>query len=247
MKLVSQDFLTIATLSKNDANIVKRGTIHYLLMKIHWFSEVPTFPQPFNQYEQGYQIIEQSLPDVDLNPHVTFFSVRYKVLLFTKFNIGTIIPPDLLAQLPYSQQGPRYIMCYGTGKEDPNVNYQMEIYLRTLVQLITPGVTNADKITILCNQLTNEITNLNPETGQTPIKLDMHLVDETRIIFEADTQMANERANIHLAKLMNMPNRIVGLELAGFTANMLQQIFPQFQLTAMSSEQYAFFSNSNCE
>lgn len=239
MKLVSKDFLTIAAMNAHDPNIVKQGVIHYLVMKVHWFNEAPAIPQ----YEQGYQIIEQSLPNVELNPHVTFFCVRYKMMMFSRFDVATVIPPGLLAHLPYARQGPRYVMCYGTGKESEDIHYQMEVYLRTLVQLITPGVTNGDKITILCNQLTNEVTSRNPQTGQTPIRLDMHLVEETRIIFEADTENANARANAHLTKLLAMPNRLVGIELAGCTASMLFQIFPQFELTAMTREQYAPFGD----
>lgn len=243
IKLVPQNFIEIAKMNAHDPNLVKQGTLHYLLMKVHWFNEAPmTFP--LEKCEQGYQIIEQGLPDTELNPHVTFFCVRYKVMMFAKFDVAMIIPPGLLADLPYARRGPRYVMCYGTGKESPDINYQMEIYLQTLVQLITPGVTNGDKIAILCNQLTNEVTSRNLETGQTPIQLDMHLVEDARIIFEADTQTANERANTHLTKLLAMPNSVVGVELAGCTASMLYQIFPQFQLTAMSQEQYAPFGDS---
>jgi hypothetical protein len=230
VKLISPDFLTIATLNRDNPLVLKQGTIHYLVMKVHWFNEAPHV----SQYEQGYQIIEQSLPNVELNPHVTYFCVRYKIMMFSKFDIASIIPPGL--QLSYANQGPRYIMCYGTGKESPDINYQMDVYLRTLVQLITPGVTNADKVTILCNQLTNEISGQNPENGQTQIQLDIHLVEEVRIIFEADFQTANDRANLHLTKLLSMPNKAAGLELSGYTANMLCQIFPQFQLTALTPD-----------
>lgn len=247
IKLVSQDFLTIAALNLHNPDIIKRGIIHYLLLKIHWFNVAPNYSNilPFDKVEEAYKFIEQSLPNVNSNPHVTFFSIRYKVLMFAKFDVSNIIPQNLLEQLPYSKQKPQYIMCYGNGQESTDINYQIEIYLQTLVQLLTPGITDAYKITIMCNQLTNEITNYNDENDQTEIKLDMHLVDEVRDIFENNTQLANELANMHLTKLLAIPNKLVGFKLAGYTASMLFQIFSQFELTAMSKEQYASFEESN--
>lgn len=217
VKLVSQDFLTMVELSAGNPNAIKQATIHYLLMKIHWFNEFSASEKT----SHAYQIIAECLP-TNTNPHVTFFSVRYKVMIFAKFDIKLVIPQGL--QLPYANQGPKYIICYGTGKESPDENYRMEIYLQTLAQLVMPDVTDGDKVSIFCNQLTNEITSADPVTGEAALQLDMHLLDDIRLLLDTNPQLVQERITAHLSGLRRMPNQMVGMELADRTSVMIQQL-----------------------
>jgi hypothetical protein len=232
VKLVGEHVLTLLSMTPN-INLQKDGIIHYLLQKTFWFNELDAGTH------NVYKTIADTISSGTLidNPHITYFTVRWGVILFQKFDIVPLLPARFLdenRQFKYCRNA--YIVLYGTGKETPGYNIQFEIYLRTLVNLLRPNITDEQIIDVLCNQLTNEITEINGA-----LQLDLHLVERVQGIFQTNPQLVDATFDRHLYKLLAMPNKIAGMELAGGTAAMMKQIVPCI-ITALSPEEQQVFS-----
>jgi len=231
VKMVRSEFAGLMGMASNP-EILKDIVIHYLLQKQNWFNEFQNIPEARVMYDAVIDGIRMP----NSNPHVDYFRERFGVLMCRFFDVTTVLPPGLTYRFNNS-----FIICYGTGKEDPDFNYQFDIYFSTLIRLMKPDITDAGVVDILCNQLTNEVTTANPD-GQ-PMKIDIHLVNRVREIFSRDSATVNNRINFHLNKLRNMANVDAGMELAGCTLSMLKQVVPQCEATALTLTEQGRCSN----
>ncbi len=225
-KIIRKEYHFLFTTEQPSKDLI----VHYLLQKQHWFNELQQIPE----VKHIYDAIIAGIATPGTNDHVDYFRLRFDVLACQFLDVTTILPQGTTYNYNNS-----FIICYGKGTEPPAFNYQFEIYLVTLIKLLDPNVTDSGIIDILCNQLTNEISSADPSK---PMKLDIHLIDKVKTIFNNDFRLVNERINHHLNKLRVLPNRAAGIELAGCTASMLKQIV-DCDITALNAEELAPYVN----
>ncbi len=222
VKMVKPELLKLVDMTP-DSNVSKDIVIHYLLQKTNWFNEFQNIPDARPMYDA----VINGIQTPGSNPHVDYFRQRFGVSMCRFFDVTTVLPQGLTYRYNNS-----FIICYGTGKESPDFNYNFDVYFSTLIRLMKSDNTDADVVGILCNQLTNEVTAVREE-GQL-MQFDIHLVTRVREMFANNPKVVNDRINQHLTKVRNMQNVDVGMELAGCTISMLRQIVPDCEITALT-------------
>lgn len=238
VKIIRPEFRFLFEMAADDEEKRKDIAIHYLMQKQHWFNEFQQIPMARPMYD----IVQAGIAAPGTNDHVDYFRLRFGVLLAQFFDVNAFLNKNVNTVLPNTYQyNNSFIVCYGKGTETPGFNFQFDVYFSTLIRLLDPNVTDTTVVNTLCNQLTNEVSEVDPNRG--PMKIDIHLVNRVRDIFALNPNLVNTTIDNHITKMRNMQNREAGLELAGCTVAMLRQIVPDIEITTMTRDEEMRFAN----